>query len=482
MTQPVTASRASAPFTPTWQKFKLTGKQYAQQYSHIYSKRLLAQGPMCLPRASKAFPQATAVPRIIELKESVRSIVVGTLVKESSNRVEVQGGLSEDAAIVLDNSDAMKVKAFKTMSDDKDKCVLEDDSGRLALKFLEKEDMFGYNYKVRDLVTGVVVAIVGVVDELGEMEVEAIFVGGIEQGDTGDRVKEEIEGMTKATVGDETSQQPPVVMLASGLQVGKSGGDMLPLQLLVDYISGSLCGGDAASLLGSGSGANVARVLIAGGATGSTFFTSGDLDEMDVKKAAEPIKVLDEYLSQICCNVEVDLMPGASDPVPLMLPQGSIHPCLLPKSGEWQSLNCTPNPYSARVGGAKFLGTSGQPLADMRRFTSSSQAVTMSDTSNDGAPVAITEMEALESTLNFRHLTPTGPDSLPTYPFQDQDPFVIGKNDVPHVLFAGGCEKFETKVVAGVRLVCVPDFDSTKEVVLVNLENFECEVVKFEVS
>ena len=176
---------------------------------------------MCPPRASKAFPQATAVPRIIELKESVRSIVVGTLVKESSNRVEVQGGLSEDAAIVLDNSDAMKVKAFKTMSDDKDNCVLEDDSGRVALKFLEKEDKFGDNYKVRDLVTGVVVAIVGVVDELGEMEVEAIFVGGIEQGDTGDRVKEEIEGMTKATVRDETSQQPPVVMLASGLQVGK---------------------------------------------------------------------------------------------------------------------------------------------------------------------------------------------------------------------------------------------------------------------
>ncbi|GMH90012.1 hypothetical protein TL16_g11637 [Triparma laevis f. inornata] len=196
-------------------------------------------------------------------------------------------------------------------------------------------------------------------------------------------------------------------------------------------------------------------------------------------QAAEPIKVLDSYLSQICCNVEVDLMPGSSDPVPLMLPQTSIHPCLLPKSTEWQSLNCAPNPYSSRIAGAKFLGTSGQPITDMRRFTAS-ENVEMSDTDKEGEAQAITEMEALENTLMFRHLTPTGPDSLPTYPFMDNDPFVIKSNCVPKVLFAGGCEKFETKEVKGVRLVCVPEFEKTGEVVLVNLENFECEVVKFE--
>ena len=98
-------------------------------------------------------------------------------------------------------------------------------------------------------------------------------------------------------------------------------------------------------------------------------------------------------------------------------------------------------------------------MEDFRLYTSSPTAATMSATPEGGQPVPLTEMEALESTLRLRHVAPTGPDSLPTYPFVDSDPFVIKDGEVPHLLFSGGCGSFETKVVEGVRLVCVPDFE-----------------------
>lgn len=164
------------------------------------------------------------------------------------------------------------------------------------MKIPETDSKFGDNYKLRSLCTGVVVACVGSVDALGEMLVEAIYVSSVSDNEVGERVQEEGK-MEKAKVDGEESEFAPVVMLMSGLKVGQEGGDMLPLQLLVDYISGSLSGGDKESLLGKGSGANVARIIVAGGATGSNAFTKGDLDEMDVKKVRR-----DEEFVYIRCD------------------------------------------------------------------------------------------------------------------------------------------------------------------------------------
>ena len=41
----------------------------------------------------------------------------------------------------------------------------------------------------------------------------------------------------------------------------------------------------------------------------------------------------------------------------------------------------------------------------------------------------------MERSLQWRHLAPTAPDTLPCYPFCDTDPFVLG--ECPHVYFVG---------------------------------------------
>lgn len=80
------------------------------------------------------------------------------------------------------------------------------------------------------------------------------------------------------------------------------------------------------------------------------------------------------------------------------------------------------------------------------------------------------------------------------YPFQTHDPFVIPPGACPHVFFAGNQPRFETCVVYGdgadeqegeeraeetrVRLIAVPGFKETGEVVLVDLEDLEVEVLR----
>ena len=83
-------------------------------------------------------------------------------------------------------------------------------------------------------------------------------------------------------------------------------------------------------------------------------------------------------------------------------------------------------------------------------------------------------VDCLEQLLKMRHLCPTAPDTLRSFPFASEDPFII--RECPHVFFAGNQEKFEDKLVSidknrAVRLVSVPAFRETKSFVLVDMEN-----------
>ena len=93
-------------------------------------------------------------------------------------------------------------------------------------------------------------------------------------------------------------------------------------------------------------------------------------------------------------------------------------------------------------------------------------------------------MEMMEAMLRWRLVAPTAPDTLWCYPFQDGDAFVIRES--PHVYFVGNQPKFETTVIEGpvgqrVRMVAVPKFRETGEVILMDMETLETEIVKFEV-
>jgi DNA polymerase delta subunit 2 len=68
------------------------------------------------------------------------------------------------------------------------------------------------------------------------------------------------------------------------------------------------------------------------------------------------------------------------------------------------------------------------------------------------------------------------------YPFQDKDQFVI--EETPHVYIVGNQPRFESTVVEGsdgqkCRIISVPRFKDTNELLLLDMETLEVEVVKF---
>lgn len=72
-----------------------------------------------------------------------------------------------------------------------------------------------------------------------------------------------------------------------------------------------------------------------------------------------------------------------------------------------------------------------------------------------------------------------------SYPFQDDDPFVL--KACPHLYFVGNQPEFGTRMIHGpagqsVRLVAVPAFTASKEIVLVDMETLDVTKVKIETS
>ena len=63
------------------------------------------------------------------------------------------------------------------------------------------------------------------------------------------------------------------------------------------------------------------------------------------------------------------------------------------------------NPHDFEVDGVAFLGTSGQNIEDIDKYSTDEDRLKM-----------------LEHVLQWGHLAPTAPDTLTAYSFKDKDP------------------------------------------------------------
>lgn len=207
------------------------------------------------------------------------------------------------------------------------------------------------------------------------------------------------------------------------------------------------------------------------------------LSAADQALLAEPLVTGDVVLSSIAAAVPLDVMPGESDPSNYTMPQQPLHRCLLPLTSRFSSYRPVTNPYDAEVHSVRFLGSSGQAVDDIVRYTeedvlssvdadgdvdaagravdaavdaagpgAGAGAAPGSDAAGgspagDGAKATAASpsraITALERSLTWRHLAPTAPDTLACYPFFDHDPFVI--DTAPHIMFSGNHNAFATK-------------------------------------
>lgn len=138
---------------------------------------------------------------------------------------------------------------------------------------------------------------------------------------------------------------------------------------------------------------------------------------------------------------------------------------MLPQARQYETARGVTNPYQVSLDGVVLLGTSGEPISDIERYVATED-----------------RLELLISTLVWRHLAPTAPDTLPCYPYDDRDPFVM--QALPHVYFAGNQPSFATALVDSAdgrrtRVITLPSFSDTGELVLLDLATLKCHAVAF---
>lgn len=90
-------------------------------------------------------------------------------------------------------------------------------------------------------------------------------------------------------------------------------------------------------------------------------------------------------------------------------------------------------------------------------------------------------IEVMSTLLECRHICPTAPSTLKTYPFQVTDPFIL--KEAPNVYFVGNQEKFATGIFnkdgVNVRLISIPKFIINQGLTLMDIETLEVFLLDF---
>ncbi|EKX48257.1 DNA polymerase delta small subunit [Guillardia theta CCMP2712] len=422
-------------------KFVTQQKSLAAQYADVYYLRLMTLKHGLLDEARSKCKVYKPANRILDLEVGQKSMIVGTLLKVMKFRPNILDEFNKDVENISNES-------FKRnhYSSDDDYVIMEDESGRVNLRFPEDNNM------ARMLVTGVILAAYGQLGEDGTFQVDELQNPGLPpQIPTAGKMEGE-----------------PKIILVSGLELGNPDSDPLAVDMLVDYITGNLGGVETFQ-----ESAKVAKVIIAGS---SCFFSSENRSSALYRKAdpsqtranqketANPVRELDLLLTRLSSSVAVDILPGAGDPSNVFMPQQPFHNCLLPSANTYSSFRPTTNPC-AKEEGVIIIGTSGQNVEDIQRCSEVEDP-----------------LDVMQNLLQWRHLAPTAPDTLPCFPVKDEDPFILPH--CPHIFFAGNQKTFGSRTIDGEKgqkslLVSVPSFSRTKTAVEVDVRTLTATPISF---
>ncbi|KAL8429605.1 hypothetical protein Efla_007462 [Eimeria flavescens] len=458
-------------------RFNIQPRKYQQQFAALYFGRLQQLRPHVVHAAQSRWPRLPVLNAGLGFVVQEECVVIGTLFKAMPWR----------PSVLNDYVNTLEVQTpVATQEAAEPRLFLEDMTARIALvpaaaageaeaaaaaAAAEKGDAVAFasdpggglrvcgTLDISRCVTGLVVAVRGAALGTGAFESIEICLGGAAipgppsggppQGPPLEEM--ECEGF------DFSSKH---VAFVSGLRLGASSLKPRRLQLLRDFLLGA---SPSASLRRLSS--LVVKLVVCGDCLSlPSSGSEGGIDRpQQIEAAASLPAALQEadcFLAQLASSVSLCLIPGPNDPTTFALPQRPLHAALLPLTRQFAAAVGATNPHAFCVDGVRFIGSSGQPVADICRNSS------------------LSALEALELTAEGRCLAPTAPDSLACYPSLNEDPFCVSGSSSYHVYFAGLQQQHQhgrlnlgegaAAAAAGVApvCVCVPDFALRGELVL----------------
>ena len=210
-----------------------------------------------------------------------------------------------------------------------------------------------------------------------------------------------------------------------------------------------------------------------------------------------PILNLSAHLLDLALVMPIHILPGESDPSGVIMPQQPLPRAMFGEASKLTTFSCETNPTYLKLATSEepqnspsapsnrpvvertLLINSGQPLNDIFKYLPNPPH---------------TRLSILESTIRWRHMAPTAPDTLWCHPYFTEDPFLI--SETPDIYIVGGQKAFGTKLLldnskeakekgslrARCRIVMIPSFARTGTLVLVNLRSLDVKRVNFAVQ
>lgn len=427
--------RAECGYKPENVRFLLEC-DFSKQYSNYYRTRLQNSKTYLEANARSKWDPSIPIYSLVQLASAASQqddfaetdsnselcIIIGTIFK----RNKIQSDILEDLTHGGFNIKCERYIGSYVSQDDK--IILEDSDESISL--IGKID-------AGKLVTGVTVALLGqAIDDCGKFLVRDMCFA-----EPNRMLLYEPETLTQSVRFerslDESDTRPLYLMVLSGLEfhhdMEKSATTTQALQNIIDFIWG---GGKYSE---DERCPRVVRILVVGNnlSEDRLTFTSPsqavDIDPTLKLKRSRQVKPytssimathhLDDFFAELSKTINVDVMPGPSDPASHLMPQQPFHPCIFPKSCIYPTFNCVTNPHRATYNGhVDILATSGQTIDIVDKF---------SDISD---PISI-----MKTQLMWGNMAPSAPDNLYSAPCEDDDPMVI--DYIPEIYIAG-CQDY----------------------------------------
>ncbi|TFK90949.1 hypothetical protein K466DRAFT_542531 [Polyporus arcularius HHB13444] len=492
---------------------KPADKSYRHQYSNIYFIRLRALRQHVEQRAKRRWGEVAGnpifVPRVLDVEKGQLCFIIGTVYMDMPLKPNVLEDIARDRSIPAP-------PPREKYHSENDNVMLEDESGRICL--------VGERLNNAGLVTGVIMGALGIETNNGDFEVVDIcFPGMAPQPSAGlpwPAPKKSDDSMD--VDGQSSAGADEWVALVSGLEVGAANAAEGQVQLLAEYLAGEVGG-----LSDQSQSARISRLIIAGNSLGPIQASASTCTAEPERKSRKyghdtsftphPTQNLAAHLTDVSRSIPVHLLPGPSDPAATILPQQPLPRAMFGGAAHYATFKCESNPTYICVAPAREPAPSSSRASQPGASTSKGKVngmsahpdkaePTRSILVHSGQPVddmfkyvctpPTTRMKLVESTLRWRHVAPTAPDTLWCHPFFLKDPFVMAQT--PDLYIVGNQPAFATKLVQDdgdedvedeterstkrCRIVLLPRFRESGLLVLVNLRTLEVRRVQFAVE